>query len=353
MNDIYDLASVTKIAATLLGVMKLNEEGKINLDYALCDYLPELVDTSDYANLSLREILAHQAGLAAWIPFYKKSLVGGKPRYDVYSLDSSATYNRRVAENLYINHNYEDSIYKQILSTPVNQEPEYKYSDVGYYFLKKIVEKEMGEELEDYVANNYYIPMGMSRTGFNPLNSHSKRDIIPTELDKTFRSQLIHGDVHDPGAAMLGGVGGHAGLFGNANDLAKLMQMYVSGGNYAGRQYLKSETLKEFTSCQYCEDENRRGAGFDKPLINGEEGGPSCSCVSYMSFGHSGFTGTYAWADPEDEIVYVFLSNRIHPDAGNKKLISLGIRTRIQEVIYDAVAKSKGREMLSDTIKSK
>ncbi len=350
-QDIYDLASVTKISATLLGIMKLVEEGEVDLDYSLCDYLPDLVDTTDYANLSIREILAHQAGLKAWIPFYKKSLSGGKPRYDVYSLDSTSLYRYRVANNLYINYTYRDSIFDQILKTPVNESGEYKYSDIGYYFLKEIVETKTGQELDKYVEKEFYQPLGMSRTGFKPLYHFRKEEIVPTENDKMFRGQLIHGDVHDPGAAMLGGVGGHAGLFGNANDIAKLMQMYVSSGSYAGREYLNSETVKEFTSCQYCENENRRGAGFDKPMINGEEGGPTCTCVSYMSFGHSGFTGTYAWADPEDEIVYVFLSNRIHPDASNKKLISLSIRTRIQEVIYDAIAKRHSKELLSDTIK--
>ncbi len=350
VQDIYDLASVTKIAATLLGIMKLSENGEIDLDYALCDYLPDLVDTTDYSNLSLREILAHQAGLAAWIPFYKNTMIKGNPRYDVYSLDSSSIYRNRVAENMYINYHYKDTIFNQILKTRVNGSKEYKYSDIGYYFLKEIIERKTNMPLDEYVQESYYKPLGMSRTSFKPLNSYKKQDIIPTEKDVTFRRQLIQGDVHDPGAAMLGGVGGHAGLFSNANDVAKLMHMYVSNGTYAGKKYFDELTIKEFTSCQYCEDENRRGAGFDKPMINGEDGGPSCTCVSYMSFGHSGFTGTYAWADPEDKIVYVFLSNRIHPDASNKKLISLSIRTRIQEVIYDAIAKSKSVELLSDSL---
>lgn len=352
-HDIYDIASVTKIAATLLVIMELEEKGEINLDYALCDYLPELVDTSDYANLSLREILAHQAGLAAWIPFYKTSLIDGRPRYDVYSLDSSKLYKLRVAEDLYINHTYKDSIFNQILRTPLNENGEYKYSDIGYYFLKEIAEKKTGRPIQEYLQDKYYRKLGMDRTTFNPLQKFDPFVLIPTEDDQVFRHQLIHGDVHDPGAAMLGGVGGHAGLFSNANDLAKLMQMYVSMGTYGGEKYFEKETIEEFTSCQYCENENRRGAGFDKPMIDGEEGGPTCTCVSYMSFGHSGFTGTYAWADPKDEIVYIFLSNRVHPDASNRKLISLSIRTRIQEVIYEAIARSKSNDLLTDTLKKK
>ena len=353
VNDVYDLASVTKIAATLPVVMELQEKGIINLDFALCDYIPELVDTSEYANLSLREILAHQAGLAAWIPFYKKTMLNGSLRYDVFSLDSSEIYSRQIANNLWINKAYEDTIYKQILRTPLNGYGEYKYSDLGYYFLKRIVEKLTGEKLDVYLERTYYGPLGMNRTFFNPLHKLSLNEIIPTENDLVFRKQMIQGFVHDPGAAMLGGVGGHAGLFSNANDLAKLMQMYINGGTYGGMKYLGDSVINEFTACQYCQNDNRRGAGFDKPMINNEKGGPTCTCVSYLSFGHSGFTGTYAWADPQDELVYIFLSNRVHPDAGNKELVNLSIRTRIQEVIYSAVERSKHLETERDSVSKK
>ncbi|MEQ8323261.1 MAG: glycoside hydrolase family 3 N-terminal domain-containing protein [Vicingaceae bacterium] len=348
-HDIYDLASVTKIAATLVVIMELEGKGAIDLDFALCDYLPELVDTSAYGNLSLREILAHQAGLAPWIAFYKNSLVNGSPRYEVYSLDSSRLYSRRVADKLWINESYEDSIYAQILRTPLNGK-EYKYSDIGYYFLRRIAEKITNTPIEAYLDEHYYKPMGMNRTSFNPRNKFPLSEIIPTENDQIFRKQLIHGYVHDPGAAMLGGIGGHAGLFSNANDLAKLMQMYVNNGTYGGRKYLNDTVITEFTSCQYCQDDNRRGAGFDKPMIDLEDGGPTCTCVSLLSFGHSGFTGTYAWADPSDGIVYVFLSNRVNPSADNKELVKLGIRTRIQEVIHDAVARSERKKLLNDSL---
>ena len=205
----------------------------------------------------------------------------------------------------------------------------------------KIAEKQTGEKLNEYVAN-IYNQMGMSTTGYLPRNRFSLDRIPPTEDDKIFRKQIIHGDVHDPGSAMLGGVGGHAGLFSNANDLAKLMQMYVNKGTYGGKRYIKDTTLSEFVKCQFCEDGNRRGAGFDKPITDGE-GGPTCNCVSPLSFGHSGFTGTIAWADPEENIVYVFLSNRTFPNAENKKLLRMNIRTDIQEVIYDAVNKAKAK----------
>lgn len=345
-SDIYDLASVTKIGATLLSLMKLNDEGKLDLDYSLCDYLPELVDSTPYANLRIRDILAHQAGLQAWVPFYIKTLHRGKPKYEIYSTIKSDEYPHRVAENLYITKGYPDTIMQRILRGPI-KEKEYRYSDLGYYFMKLIVEKQTREEIEDYVSENFYRPMGLNTTTYLPMDKFPAERIVPTEKDSYFRHQLIHGDVHDPGAAMLGGVGGHAGLFSNANDLAKLMQMYMNGGTYGGVRYISDSTIHEFTRCQFCleegideDDINRRGAGFDKPVRDGE-GGPTCNCVSLASFGHSGFTGTIAWADPEQEVVYIFLSNRIYPSSENKKLIEMDIRTRIQEVIYQSIYNSE------------
>ncbi|PCJ28361.1 MAG: serine hydrolase [Flavobacteriales bacterium] len=340
-SDIYDLASVTKISASILSAMCLRDEGKFSLDNNLCDYLPDLIpDSSIYINLNLREILAHQSGLQAWVPFYLKTMVKGIPRYDIYSLDSSATYPFRVAENFYIHKYYPDTIYQRILRGPL-KEKKYRYSDLGYYFMMKIIEKQTGEKLKDYVGK-IYAQMGMSTTGYIPRERFDIDRIPPTEYDMIFRKQLIKGDVHDPGSAMLGGVGGHAGVFSNANDLAKLMQMYLNGGTYGGVRYIKDTTLNEFTKCQFCyeEKENRRAAGFDKPFLQGY-GGPTCDGISQKSFGHTGFTGTMAWADPDEEIVYVFLSNRVYPDADNKKLLKMNIRTNIQQVIYEAIKKGK------------
>lgn len=337
-NTIYDIASITKIASTLLGAMHLQDQEKFSLDSKLGDYLPELIpDTSEYFNLSLREILAHQAGLKSWIPFYQSTLYHGNPDSVIYCKDSSEFYPHRVAEGLYISKFYTDILYKKILNTPL-QEKKYVYSDLGYYFLLKIVEKLSEQKLNNYVGS-IYTQLGMSTTGYNPRNRFSLDRIPPTENDKVFRKQLIQGDVHDPGAAMLGGVGGHAGLFSNANDLAKLMQMYMNRGTYADKRFLKEETVAEYTKCQYCVTGNRRGAGFDKPTIDGSSGS-SCNCVSFLSFGHTGFTGTIAWADPDEDLVYVFLSNRTFPDAENKKLANMNIRTDIQQVIYDAIRKN-------------
>ncbi|UTW63244.1 serine hydrolase [bacterium SCSIO 12741] len=343
-ESIYDLASITKVAATTFSLMKLMDEGKVSLDNYLCDYLPEWVDTAtyQYSEIKLRDMLAHQAGLVPWIPFYKRTLANGYPMYNYYSLVKSETYPYKVTESLYMHKDYPAQIISEILNTPLRDNRDYKYSDLGYYFLKMIVEKETGQTLDQYVLQEFYRPMGLTTTGFYPRERAPLDQIVPTENDKTFRRQLIHGDVHDPGAAMMGGVGGHAGLFSNANDLAKIMQCFMQFGHYGNEQYLSRVAVKEFTKCQFCEDDNRRGAGFDKPVRDGG-GGPTCHCISYESFGHTGFTGTMAWADPTEEVVYIFLSNRVYPDASNYKLIQLNTRTRIQEVIYDAIEASKSR----------
>lgn len=342
-TDLYDLASVTKIASTLLAIMELDGDGKLSLDDRLGKHL-KMTRGTPYEDLVLRNILAHQAGLAAWIPFYNKTLHKGQPRYDIYSTAKSDKYPVEVAKDFYMIEEYRDTIFYRILHrAKVNPKKEYKYSDIGYYFLKKVVEKHRKEEIDIYNEDSFYASLGMNYTLFKPLNKFPLEVIVPTEYDKVFRKQQIHGYVHDPGAAMLGGIGGHAGLFSNANDVGKLMQMYLQNGQYGGKEYLKREVLEEYTKCQFCNDsipidpkENRRGAGFDKPQVHGEPG-PTCECISFNSFGHSGFTGTYAWVDPDEDLVYVFLSNRIYPSAKNKKLLELDIRTRIQEQIYNAI----------------
>lgn len=343
-TDIYDLASITKVASTLLGVMKLQDQDKFSLDSKLGDYLEKLIpDTSPYYNLNLREILAHQSGLQAWVPFYVKTIYKGELDNIIYCQDSSLYYPYRVADSIYISKFYPDILYQRILKGPL-KEKKYTYSDLGYYFLMKIVEAESKQKLNNFVGD-IYAQLGMTTTTYLPRYKFSLDRIPPTEKDTYFRNQVIHGDVHDPGAAMLGGVGGHAGLFSNANDLAKLMQMYLNKGTYGGAQILKDTILNEFTKCQFCDEgnENRRAAGFDKPFIQGH-GGPTCDGISQSSFGHTGFTGTMAWVDPEEKVVYVFLSNRTYPDGENKKLANLNIRTDIQQVIYNAINNAKSRK---------
>lgn len=333
-DDLYDIASITKIAASTLSIMKLNSEDKFNLEEKLGDKLPELMGTSPLKNIRIRDMLAHQAGLTPWIPFYTRTLVDGNLSDQYYRTVKSDSFSVKVAEDLWIDKTYESEMYNEILTSTLKAK-RYKYSDLGYYFIKKIVERNSGTTLDDYTTSSFYEPMGLSNMRYNPLDYFSKDRIPPTEDDKIFRKQLVHGYVHDQGAAMMGGVGGHAGLFTNAGDLAGLMQMFLNKGTYGGERYIDEQVIEEYTDCQFCAT-SRRGAGFDKPMRN-KKGGPSSNKVSLKSFGHSGFTGTLAWADPEYKVNYIFLSNRVYPDAENWKIVKMSIRTEIQDVIYNAL----------------
>jgi beta-glucosidase-like glycosyl hydrolase/CubicO group peptidase (beta-lactamase class C family) len=337
-DDVYDIASITKIAASTLSIMKLNSEGKINLEQRLNDHIPEVMGNSALKNIKLRHMMSHQAGLKPWIPFYTKTLDDKELSHLYYATAPSDSFNVQVAEGLWIRGSYETQMYDEILSSTLGAR-KYKYSDLGYYFLKRIIEKKTGKSLDTYVTETFYKPMGLKHLRYKPLEHFKKERIAPTEDDKIFRKQLIHGYVHDQGASMMGGVGGHAGLFSNATDLASLMQMFLNKGTYGGYRYISEQVVEEYTDCQYC-DKNRRGAGFDKPTRN-RKGGPSSNKASLESFGHSGFTGTLAWADPKYDITYVFLSNRVYPDAENWKIVKMSIRTEIQDVIYDALNISK------------
>lgn len=335
-NDVYDVASLTKILATLPLVMELVENGTLSMETRLEELLPEYKDT-DKANLTLKEMLSHYARLQAWIPFYMKTLdsITGKPDPKYYSKKSTENYSIKITDEMYLRNDYRDSIFEEIKISELRPKKAYKYSDLPYYFLKKYLEEFYNSSIDKIIQDKLYTPIGADRTTYLPLNKFSKSEIVPSEMDDYFRMQKVHGYVHDQGAAMLGGVGGHAGLFSNANDVAKIMQMYIWKGNYGGIEYFKPETLDIFNTCYYCENDVRRGVGFDKPQLSEE--GPTCGCVSMTSFGHSGFTGTFAWADPEEEIVYVFLSNRTFPDSENRELIKTDLRSNIQKVIYEAI----------------
>jgi beta-glucosidase-like glycosyl hydrolase/CubicO group peptidase (beta-lactamase class C family) len=338
-NDhIYDIASVTKVAATTLALMKLFDEGKIRLDDSLGKYLPELRG-SNKSGLILRAVLAHQAGLQPWIPFYEKTLVRHEPDPEIYHTVSSADYPLRVAENLYIAKSYPDTIFKAIIDSPLRAARDYKYSDLGFYLLRQVVERLTRKPFDLYLEEEFYKPLGLQSTGFRPLEKFEKMRLIPSELDSVFRMQVIRGDVNDPGAAMLGGISGHAGLFSNTLDLAVIMQLLIQDGQYGGRQYIQPSTVREFTRVQFPGNGNRRGLGFDKPLLTPSPDGPCFEGASPASFGHSGFTGTFVWADPENDLVYIFLSNRAYPDAHNTKLAGLNIRTNIQKIAYDLLKK--------------
>jgi len=335
-TDVYDIASITKIAASTLLTMHLCDAGLLNIDKKLGDYIPEVTGNGPYSQINIREMLAHQAGLIPFIKFYSKSMSNGTLLPSIYATDKKAGYELKVADGIYMRNDYVDTMYKQILNTPLGIK-KYEYSDLCFYFIQKINEKIVQQKQNDYLLSAIYMPMGLRYTRYQPLNFFSKSQIAPTENDKTFRKQLIHGYVHDPGAAMLGGVAGHAGIFSNATDLASIMQLFLNKGEYAGLKFFSEKTINDFTRVQF--PGNKRGAGFDRPNASG--GGTCDELASSVSFGHSGFTGTLAWADPKDDVIVVFLSNRVNPDQENWKLRDMGIRTKIQHVVYEAVNSRK------------
>jgi CubicO group peptidase (beta-lactamase class C family) len=334
--DVYDIASITKIASTLPIIMQKVDAGSFNVDKKIAKYL-SVEDTCSKAKLTPRKMLSHQARLWPWIPFYRETLnENGHLNPLIYSDKQEKEFKIQVAKDIFMNETYLDTITDRVIHSKMRDEKGYKYSDLAYYILKDVIEIQERSSLKDLVQNRIYEDLGANFTTYHPLEKFDIESIAPTENDTYFRNQLLRGYVHDPGAAMQNGVGGHAGLFSNTNDMAKLMQMYLNGGVYGGKRYIKEKTLREFTSCQYCRKDNRRGIGFDKPVIDDSDG-PTCKQASPSSFGHSGFTGTLVWADPEHDLIYVFLSNRIHPSAENFILVRENFRTRIQEVIYKAI----------------
>ena len=335
-EDIYDVASLTKILATLPLLMELEEKGVITLDTKLSKILPEY-QASNKKNITIKEMLSHYARLRPWEPFYTKTLDSAtkKPSADYYRRKPSPKYSIKVADEVFLRYDYPDTIQKIIKDSDLLSTLRYRYSDFPYYILKKYIEGYYDKTLDELVQDHFYQSLGANYTTYNPSSKFSDENIVPTEIDDYFRYQKIQGYVHDMGAAMQNGVGGHAGVFSNANDVAKIMQMYLQKGYYGGQRYFKPETIDKFNTCYFCTKNNRRGIGFDKPQLGDD--GPTCGCVSMTSFGHSGFTGTYAWADPDEDIVYIFLSNRTYPNANNNVLLKEGIRTEIQRLIYEAI----------------
>lgn len=335
-DDLYDLASVTKISASMAAFMKLHDEGKFQLDQTLATHLPSF-RRSNKADLPYYDILTHQAGFKPWIPFWKNTLrKNGSYRWFTIKRDSSARYPIKITDEMYLHRNYPDRIVKEIRKSPVTGEKKYVYSDFFFILAPRVVESMTEESFYDYLQQNFYQPLGASTLGFNP--DFPKEKIVPTENDYNFRREPIHGSVHDEGAIMLGGVSGHAGLFGNANDLAKLLQMYLNKGEYGGVRYISEETIEKFTKRYFPDSDNHRALGFDKPNYN-EEGisRNTAQDASLASYGHTGFTGIMVWLDPEEDLLYVFLSNRVAPTRDNTRLYSLNTRTNIHQVFYDAI----------------
>lgn len=335
-TDLYDIASLTKIIATLPNVMLEFDKGNITLETKLKSMLP-VFRGSNKEDATVLDMLTHQARFQPWIPFYKATLDSlNRPSEKYYRTRPTVEFQLKVAEDLYLRRDYNDTIIKAIADSPLLPKKQYKYSDFSFILFKEYLEKQNEKSLEYLVKNNFYDEIGATSITYNPLHQFEKNVIIPTENDTYFRYQPVHGYVHDMAAAMQGGISGHAGLFSNALDIAKMMQMYLQKGSYGGKQYISATTLQKFNTCYFCKDGNRRGVGFDKPQLGAE--GPTCGCVSLTSFGHTGFTGTMTWADPEQEIVYVFLSNRTYPDSNaSNKLSKENIRENIQKVIYEAI----------------
>jgi CubicO group peptidase (beta-lactamase class C family) len=315
--------------------MQLYDAKKFKLDDEYSSFLPQLKNTNKQT-LTFRDQLTHQGRLKAFIPFWKETLDTNVYRESVYQKTKDELHSIQVADSIYMLNSIIDTIYKRIINSPIEAEKKYLYSDMGYYFVKEFVEQQTLQSMQEYVSKTYD-KLGMAYTSYKPLKKFPKEKIAATENDKSFRKQLLQGYVHDQGAAMMGGVAGHAGLFSTANDLGKLMQMYMNKGDYGKENYISKNTLNEFTKCQFCKEGNRRGLGFDKPEPNHLKDSPCSKSASLESFGHSGFTGTFTWADPSTGLVYVFLSNRVNPSAENKKLNELSVRTRIQDALYNAL----------------
>ncbi|MDQ3278532.1 MAG: serine hydrolase [Bacteroidota bacterium] len=346
LQSIYDLASVTKVSATTVAVMKLYEEGKLDLNKTLGDYLPVTVGT-DKAPLLIKDVLLHRAGLNPFISFYKETIdpASGAPSNAIYHTTADSVYSIPVASNVWLRRDWNDTMMKRIVDSKLGPHGKYVYSDNDFILLGKVIESISGLTLDQYMQKTFYGPIGMASTGFQPWRRFVQAGIVPTENEKYFRRQMLQGYVHDEGAAMFGGISGHAGLFSNAYDLSMLYQMLLNGGTFNGERYLQPETIKLFTA--YGADDSRRGLGFDKPERDNasrKEPYPS-AMASPETFGHTGFTGTCVWVDPKANLVYIFLSNRVYNTRANNLLGQLNIRGRIQDAIYKALEEEQKVKM--------
>jgi len=340
-NQLYDWASVTKVTGPLPAIMKLVDEKKIDLDTPISRYWPEF-NGSNKEKLILREVLAHQARLEPYIAYWRGA-VNEKGELDrkIFRHEPSEHFSVRVSEKLYMNPDYYSVMMDTLIRSKLLPRKKYTYSGLSFYLYPRIIENLTGNDYENYVKQNFYRPLGAYTITYNPYKHFPLKRIVPTEIDDFFRQEALCGFVHDEGAAMMAGISGNAGLFGTTNDLAKLFEMYLQKGYYGGRRYISEKTIDEFTRIQYPENENRRGLGFDKPLIDNnenelEDAYPAIS-ASTKSFGHSGFTGTFAWADPENNLLFIFMSNRVYPTRENQRLYELNIRTEMHQAIYDSI----------------
>uniref|UniRef100_UPI004047B8DD glycoside hydrolase family 3 N-terminal domain-containing protein n=1 Tax=Algoriphagus sp. TaxID=1872435 RepID=UPI004047B8DD len=334
-ETVYDLASVTKVAATTLAAMFLHSRGELDLSKSVGDYLPELKKTNK-GPLLLKDVLVHEAGLKAYIPHYNKTLASGKWNPIYYQDSLSQDYSLPISNAMYGRNSLRDSLWKWTIESELLPKPHnYVYSDLTMYFMQEIIERIVNQPINEFLEQQFYAPLGLQTLTFKPFEKLPLQQIAPTEKDQTFRNRQIQGYVHDPGAAMYGGVAGHAGLFGTAQDLAVIMQLLLNGGSYGDVALLQPETIDAFTKRQ--STRSRRGWGWDKPDPEKGKGGSAGKLAPKSTFGHTGFTGTCVWADPENKLSYIFLSNRVYPSATNTKLLDMGIRTQIHDLIYEAI----------------
>lgn len=340
LDDIYDIASVTKILGPLPALMKLYDEGKIDLDAPFSTYWPAWKHRKDKRNLTLREILAHQAGLKPYIVFLTDVLKNEKLKKRFVRNSYSRKFNRPINDSLFIHHRFEHKMFRQINRSKVSTSKKYLYSGLSFMIYPTLISELSGIPYAQYLQENFYQPLGATKMGFVPSTKTFNNAFVPTEHDTIYRKNIVKGWVHDENASLLGGISGNAGIFATANDLAIMMQLYLQYGVYDGKRYLKEATVREFTSVQYLDNENRRGLGFDKPLLGNStlslsESYPAPE-TGATSFGHSGFTGTFVWADPENELVFIFLSNRVYPTRDHRNLYSLNIRPALHQIFYKA-----------------
>lgn len=339
-DDIYDYASLTKICAGTIALMKLHGEGKFDLDAPLKKYYPK-ARWSNKAKLTFRAMLAHQAGLQSGIVHWRKTIKkNGNYKNRTFSSDSTAKYAIKITDNLWLHETYKKKMMRAIKRSKLDKAPTYRYSGLLFYLLPEIVENITGQSFENYLQQEFYTKIGATTIAFNPLNTFSKDRIVPTEQDTFFRKTQVHGFVHDEGAGMMGGISSNAGLFSTIEDLAKLAQLLLNEGTYKGEQIIAAESIREFTGYQYQASGNRRGLGFDKPMLEFD------AAESYVakqaspeSYGHSGYTGTLLWIDPAYDLIFILFTNRVYPDRSHRNLYKLSIRPRLQEVVYESLEK--------------
>ena len=339
-NHVFDLSSITKILATMPLVLQEFDKNNISLETNLSELFPK-TKLNDKSNISLKEMLSHYARLRPWIPFYEETLnKKEQPKSRFYKSNSKSTFSTEVSENLFLKSNYREKIFKSIVDSELRDNLEYKYSDLPFYFLKFWFEDLYNKPLDVLAHERIFKTLGLNRTMFNPHQSISLKEIVPSERDDFFRYSKLHGYVHDEGAAMLGGISGHAGLFSNTYEVAVVLQAMIQKGSYDNKRLFSENSFNTFNYCYYCDNDNRSGVGFDKPQVEGKHGS-TFGGVSMNSFGHYGYTGSIAWADPDEEIIFIFLSNRTYPTRENTLLQTSNIRTRAQEIVYKSLIDSK------------